>query len=171
VVGWYHKCIRPQNVLFFPIGNRNEFPDPYLIGFDYSRPAGSTQVSEGELENPEFDIYRPSQQLVSNQPFRVDFDIYSFGLVLLVIAKWKKFEDIVKEFRISANTPQQIWQHILSPENKNRKRLIQDLRFRVGNIYAEVVDWCLVESHDPTGTPFAFFELVYKKLQNLQQLV
>jgi hypothetical protein len=170
VVGWYHKNLRPQNLLFFPTSGGWD-PEPYLIGFEYSRPNQTHFVAtEGEPENREFDIYRHPHQLVMGEPFHQDFDIYSFGLLLVVIALWKKIEDIAKMFNITVLTPTELWDRVLDPNTKYRKRLIRDVAFRVGDVYAGVVDKCLAQktSFGSTGVGddrFPFFEQVLKPLE------
>ena len=59
VVGWLHKGIRPQNIMF--IGENRYFETPYLIGFDYARKEGYEEKTEST--DLAFNLYRhPSAQ-------------------------------------------------------------------------------------------------------------
>ena len=78
-------------------------PEWYLI--EYSRPNQTHFVAtEGEPDNAEFDMYRHPHQLVESEPFHQDFDIYSFRFFLVMIALWKKIEDIAKTFNVTVST-------------------------------------------------------------------
>ena len=176
VVGWYHKNLRPQNLLFFPTpGDQNSMatiPEPYVIGFEYSRP-NQTDVgaTEGEAENLDFDIYRHPDQLVHGQPFHQDFDIYSFGLLLVVIALWSNIENIASKMcKIKVSSPGDLWKQMLD-DKKCRKRLMREVAFRMGDVYAGVVDKCLLLQTSFASTDsdvrFPFFEKVLKPLEGL----
>jgi hypothetical protein len=54
VVGWLHKGIRPQNIVF--IGDGESLKSPYLTGFDYARRGESGDKTEST--DPAFDLYR-----------------------------------------------------------------------------------------------------------------
>src|SRR5256885_778688 len=70
------------------------------MGYEFSRFDSDSQISERPVENPEEDIYRhPSAHPAAASRFRKEFDVYSFGLILMEIAKWKPLKHIAKEFR------------------------------------------------------------------------
>jgi hypothetical protein len=54
VVGWLHKGIRPQNVVF--VDNAKNLKSPYLIGFDYARRGEESEKTE--QTDLAFDLYR-----------------------------------------------------------------------------------------------------------------
>jgi hypothetical protein len=176
-VGWYHKALRPQNVIWFrdtsKDGRRSATPGPFLLGFEYSRPDNTNhdgpQMSEGEPRRPEFDIYHhPS--VIAGEPFRPEFDIYSFGLVLSVIAKWKMIDAVEDGTR--DNSAIKLWNKTFKEGTKHRKEFFRELRFQVGDVFAAVIEKCILgqmasDVDDNSDLRFEFFEHVYKPLQQL----
>lgn len=103
-VDWLHKGLRSANILLFAdqAGAFN-YADPFLSGFDYSRPAMSDDMTERPSDNPAADIYRhPAVQHRGNrddasgrETYKKSFDLYALGLVLLEIAHWKTIDAIL----------------------------------------------------------------------------
>jgi hypothetical protein len=100
--GWLHKGLRSDNILCF--GNncdRIAVNDPYIVGFEYSRQSGSSNQTEGVLDDLEFNLYRhPDVQGLPEEPVDNDaktavrqtrppyaqkYDVYSLGVILLEI--------------------------------------------------------------------------------------
>ena len=96
-VNWLHKAIRSDNILFFSTASSPELSKPYLSGFNYARPDRPDEITiEDELESwAELYVHPDYQGIGPKCTFRKTFDIYSFGIVLLEIARWSKIEDIV----------------------------------------------------------------------------
>lgn len=106
-VNWLHKGIRSQNILFFKNEKEGEvdITNPYLSGFDYSRPAANSEMTEKPPENPAHDLYRhplahgyareSDQTSDHRHGYRKHYDIYSLGIVLLEICFWKRIHEIV----------------------------------------------------------------------------
>lgn len=97
-VGWLHKGLRSQNIIFFPSKDGSiDFAKPYLTGFEYARPDISGEMTEILPGNPEFDIYRHPNILSagSNGGYKCSYDIYSVGIILLEIAGWKIVADML----------------------------------------------------------------------------
>ncbi|KAG6364182.1 hypothetical protein INS49_005780 [Diaporthe citri] len=107
-VDWLHKGLRSDNIIFFHGGlaggdsNKGvDLSEPYLTGFDYSRPAGSSSMSEGPGISLADDLYRhPNVQGfnaegAAGRGFRKRHDVYSLGLVLTEVAYWKPLESIL----------------------------------------------------------------------------
>lgn len=107
-VGWLHKALSSDNVLFFShvdTGTDIDFSQPYLSGFDYSRPADTGSMSEAPV-NPSLldDIYRhpsvqgqdPTDGSTEHEGFNRHHDIYSLGIIMLEIAEWRPIEDITR---------------------------------------------------------------------------
>lgn len=96
-VSWLHKAIRSDNILVFPTGDSLELTKPYLSGFSYARPDRPDETTTGdELDNwAELYVHPDYQGLGSKCTYRKTFDIYSFGVVLLEIARWSTIEQIV----------------------------------------------------------------------------
>ncbi|RYP44671.1 hypothetical protein DL768_008905 [Monosporascus sp. mg162] len=97
-VGWLHKGLRSDNILFFGGETRDlDLGSLYISGFELSRPSDMTEVTEKPIHDPGSDIYRhPHTQFgeVSNS-YRRSYDLYSFGVVLMEIALWEPVETII----------------------------------------------------------------------------
>lgn len=96
-VNWLHKAIRSENVLLFSSTSSPELSKPYLSGFSYARPDRPDESTTGDgLDNwAELYLHPDYQGLGPKHSYRKTFDIYSFGLVLLEIARWATIEEIV----------------------------------------------------------------------------
>lgn len=100
---WMHKRFCSRNILFF-VSDQETSPksmttyDPYICGFEYSRPNRTGEYSEGSSEEPEDVPYQhPVYRLDPDKQFRHAYDYYSLGIVLLEIAMWKPLEQIFKK--------------------------------------------------------------------------
>lgn len=87
-IGWFHKNIRSDNVLVFTKTGREgnssvdwDFPNPYIIGFDCSRP--SEAETRGTVDfNIKDNIYRHPDRWGRSAPFKKQHDLYSLVSVL-----------------------------------------------------------------------------------------
>ena len=72
--------------------------DPYLVGFNHSRPDKNTAFTTGLNQKKEQKPYQHPEYLRStkNLRFRAEFDYYSVGVVLLEIGLWSLVEDMAK---------------------------------------------------------------------------
>ncbi|KAJ4349867.1 uncharacterized protein N0V89_008486 [Didymosphaeria variabile] len=105
-VNWLHKGLRSSNILFFSDCGPAEvnYADPFVSGFDYSRPAMNDDMTEKPPENASADIYRhPRVQgsglRESSSPlssYKKSYDLYALGVILLEIAYWKPIDAIVE---------------------------------------------------------------------------
>jgi hypothetical protein len=175
---WLHKAICSQNVLFFPKKNIKPLTDPYLVGFEYSRPDAVGEPSELP-DDPELTIYRhPSYLKKSRPPFDKVFDIYSLGLILIELAQWRPLQQIYLKVLRNQYLEQNVtdkkqrssfWKTedgksvekgLLENCNQNnletlRKKFLEELSsdndeiaFRTGSKYAGAVRFCLGEDLD-----------------------
>ncbi|KIW64871.1 hypothetical protein PV04_07175 [Phialophora macrospora] len=113
-VNWLHKGLRSDNILFYiPADSHpNEWQryqravlaEPYVSGFELSRPDSAVGMSEGPEANAARDLYRhPRAQSANWFPrldsdsavYRKSYDLYSLGLVLLEIALWRPLENLL----------------------------------------------------------------------------
>lgn len=145
-VNWLHKGLRSHNILFFntapspPPDTTNgmnsdhsviDFSQPYISGFDYSRPAHNEEFTEQPPENAAYDLYRhPRVQGSGNrdpsplpaasssvrgdnagtspsQPsgFKKSYDLYSLGIILLEIAYWQPIDVILGIPNLASTKP------------------------------------------------------------------
>ena len=97
-VNWLHKAIRSDNILLFSNTDSPEFRKPYLSGFNYARPDRPDETTTGDELDSWAELYlHPDYQGSGTKPtYRKTFDIYSFGIILLEIARWVKIENIVE---------------------------------------------------------------------------
>lgn len=97
-VGWVHKSIRPDNVVFLQHklhASTPQFPyaltSPFLAGFEYARATAEGALSDRTSDADwRHNIYRhPNRQGIErNEEYNVAHDVYSLGAVLLEIGLW-----------------------------------------------------------------------------------
>ncbi len=88
---WLHKGLRPENIVFF--STTKSIKDPYLLGWDYSRSSKRGQQTEPVVSwYPDAELYQhpswfeePSEEDDDKSRFRVEFDQYQLGCLLLVM--------------------------------------------------------------------------------------
>lgn len=172
--GWLHKAFCSRNVLFFPVRTDSDksLHDPFIVGFEYSRPDIPGQPSEKSEKDPSLDIYRHPEYLSEvSPPFHKIFDIYALGLVLLEIAKWRPLKFVflqialdrhIKETKMNAKSimdPERqdlrksLWEKCSVTDIENMRSTLlnphgknshaADVAFRAGSILWEVILWCL----------------------------
>ncbi|KAK0301692.1 hypothetical protein LTR01_009211 [Friedmanniomyces endolithicus] len=97
-LNWLHKALRPENILFFSSTESANVSEPFLAGFELSRPSIMEQWSEKPGFDPSKDIYRhpnaQSSQVIVK--YRKSCDIYSLGVLMIEVALWKRFKDVVR---------------------------------------------------------------------------
>lgn len=101
-VNWLHKGLRSQNILFFKTTeDYAELSEPYLSGFEYSRPETADYLSENPPAIAAEDLYRhPAVQGGPRESrhglgYKKQHDIYSLGILILEIAYWRPIYDIL----------------------------------------------------------------------------
>ena len=166
-VDWLHKGLRSTNVLLFQRNSSDEidFGDPYISGFEYSRPAGRDDMTERPSDDLAADMYRhPSvQQLSRRSNSRKIHDLYSLGLLLLEIAYWKPLEQIL---HINLSKPKEVYQvrHNLLSQPK----YLRNVRSNQGEAVEEIIKTCL-EGLEAFGLGAAFDETSDKGGPQLQR--
>jgi hypothetical protein len=152
-VDWLHKGLRSSNILFFPLPDRPadmNLADPYVSGFDYSRPATSDDMTERPTDNPRADIYRhPKVQSTGNrdstsgrESYKKSFDVYSLGVVLLEIAHWKTIDGILG-VDLETARPKQTW-YVKDRLVFKEPAHLAWVRSFLGDTVEEVIRTCLV---------------------------
>ncbi|KAM5343686.1 hypothetical protein ACJ41O_012223 [Fusarium nematophilum] len=131
-VHWFHRNIRPSNILFFDEPRTNSLPQPRLAGFGhvssvtlsrewrlYSHPLQDQMLMSKLSASPK------SNLMLSN----MQFDAYSLGIILIEIALWTP---VIK--LCSRDKTVEYFQGYVTC-----KQLEQHLIFQIGEKYARVV--------------------------------
>ncbi len=188
--GWLHKSLRSANVLFPLV----ELPDsaaesrficePYVSGFEYSRQETDEESVNHAMmfSNVAAAIYRhPMYQGESARGYRIEFDIYSLGLVLVEIALWMPLGSFLDVTDASGQKRFPSKERFHRAEALTLKtvvldRLEKEFAFRLGTVYFEVVKWCLTladlpladPDDDPAHPALLFYNNVLAPLQGLK---
>ncbi|KAH6984856.1 prion-inhibition and propagation-domain-containing protein [Ilyonectria sp. MPI-CAGE-AT-0026] len=99
-VHWLHKGLRSHNILFFRTrAGHVDFRQPYLSGFDFSRPGGSEEMTDAPGDDAEHDLYRhprtQSNRQRNRERSKKSFDIYSLGVIFVELAHWQTVETVL----------------------------------------------------------------------------
>lgn len=144
-VNWLHKSLRSENIVCFV--NQHSplvLTAPYLLGFEYSRPARSGERTDPTPPVPAWEIYcHPDIQQDRPYPpyYRKTFDIYSLGLVLIEIALWEPIEIVMKVTDLT-NSPEDAWaiqKRLLAADSP----VMKNVRSRVGNKFHDAIMTCI----------------------------
>jgi len=145
-VGWLHKNISSYNILFF-VEPESTITDalgsPYIVGFNHSRPDDPTEFTEGLPEDPSQLDYLHPDYLQQPKRYRVEFDYFSIGLVLLEIGLWKPLADLTRDLK--GQPPSQVKQKLLEVE-------VPQLGYFMGRRYRDCVIACLEGRFVPEGS-------------------
>ncbi|KLU87115.1 hypothetical protein MAPG_06120 [Magnaporthiopsis poae ATCC 64411] len=111
---WLHKGIRSDNILFRPCTSGSSstapilpdlplppdfFRTPLVCGFDYSRHESEWATIDRARRSPDVAaaLYRhPAYQGAAAQGYRLRYDLYSLGLVLLEVALWAPLSNFLE---------------------------------------------------------------------------
>lgn len=97
-VNWLHKGLRSDGVMFFSDSDTSSITDPYITGYEYSRPDKDGETTVTATEHPDYlmlYVHPNYQGYEAKGTYRKTFDIYSLGIILLEIAYWKRIEHIL----------------------------------------------------------------------------
>lgn len=109
-VGWLHKSLCSGHVLFFhkqhdgsstEARSRFDFSEPFLFGFDNSRPLLGSSDNTKEFRRSRQIYTHPERWGTPQESFCPSHDIYSLGVILLEIGCWraaKEFDRTKKRF-------------------------------------------------------------------------
>ncbi|KAI0966951.1 kinase-like domain-containing protein [Xylaria arbuscula] len=136
--GWLHRRLTPFNILVLKDCQTPAFSikNPYLIGFEYSRPNLQDTLTTGPPEDDTHLDYCHPAYLQDRTRYRPEFDYYSLGLILLEIAYWKPLESIISEFRGPNQSPEELRKWLMNAPSSG-------LKSRVGELYEKAVQTCL----------------------------
>ena len=141
-VGWLQKNISSFNIGFFHHKDESwlrAIDKPYFLGYLNSRPNDDSAFTE-YVENPLEIAYQHPEYLGGRGSvrYRLQFDYYSLGLILLEIGRWESLEHMSEK---SGNREEM--------RDKLRNDKVKRLSPRMGSIYQKVVTTCLGDDFRP----------------------
>ncbi|RDW69767.1 hypothetical protein BP6252_08787 [Coleophoma cylindrospora] len=155
-VNWLHKALRPDNIIFFSSSGLPSLNEPFLSGFELSRPSIMDQLTEKPKFDPLKDIYRHpnAQSSQTDGKYRKSYDIYSLGVLMIEIALWKQIKDIVPLEDLAKAKPsalRKIQPWLLGtpldtgfPLNTTASgSCLQQVAFACGDSFHDIVEQCL----------------------------
>ncbi|KAI1824727.1 hypothetical protein F4861DRAFT_504547 [Xylaria intraflava] len=146
-IGWWHKALKSDNVILFherPSLDQEktseaslDFKNPYLMGFDCSRPADAETWTATDF-NIDNNLYRHPDRWGRPVSFERHHELYALGLLLLEIGCWRAVPTMgsrSKDLR-SVRNPETLRSYFLDIVDS---RLAHD----TGSKYAAVVRKCI----------------------------
>ncbi|KFY70475.1 hypothetical protein V499_09140 [Pseudogymnoascus sp. VKM F-103] len=182
-VGWVHKSLRSENIIFLPgtaTDQPTEIPEiaileqPRIFGFEYSRL--DSDFSSGR---PDYDIKRniyrhPQRWGQPSETFSKIHDIYALGTMLLEVGLWESLSQIDGGALVNPPANTTIAETAEATKARLLKHTKRRLAFYTGEKYQKVVLTCLegsfgVEFDDRLGSRLSgmFSKLVVDVLRDL----
>ncbi|OCK78363.1 kinase-like protein [Lepidopterella palustris CBS 459.81] len=174
MAGWLHENISSKNILLFGIDPKlpvltESLQDPYLMGFQKSRPDSETWYTDGPSEDAIRDYQHPKYSREAR--YTAAFDFYSMGLILLEIGLWTPLA--YWSNKKPTATPEELRSFLIS-------KYVPRLGQKMGRAYKDAVLTCLngtleegsdvpapSEGHEPL---LQFIESVVEPLEELAAL-
>ncbi|KIK68363.1 hypothetical protein GYMLUDRAFT_237429 [Collybiopsis luxurians FD-317 M1] len=174
---WLHKSIRSENIAF--IGdNKPSITSPLIVGFEYSRQY--TELISIDLINldPAHAMYRHPEYQGNERErkkYRMAYDVYSFGLVLVEIALWKPIEATWNRLE-KQPSPIFLEPHAIKLMGEMIKLVERQLAFQMGTGYQNVVLWCLEQARgkkmiEDNEMAAEFYSKVVMPLENMTKSI
>jgi serine/threonine protein kinase len=138
-VNWLHKAISAFNVILFPHAFDSpaaSVVQPFVIGFNHSRPEERSAFSLGPPTNPAQMDYCHPEYLKKGSGYRREYDYYSLGMVLLEIGLWRTIRSLSTKFTADDQSPEKLREYLL-------KNHVTRLHTRMGKFYQDAVRTCL----------------------------
>ncbi|KAI9653541.1 MAG: hypothetical protein M1821_007049 [Bathelium mastoideum] len=146
-VGWLHKGIKSANVLVFAkdtLKRDSDLPhdiydleNPYLVGFDCSRPADAETRRSADFRAQE-NLYRHPMRWGRPARFERYHDLYALGILLYELGRWRLLSQM--------DQTRKGFENIRDPE-KLRDFLLgtchTQLRHYTGSVYATAARTCV----------------------------
>jgi hypothetical protein len=153
--GWLHKGLHSNNIIFFErIEDQGiDETEPFIVGFQYSRPHQTESLSKGPLGDSSLEYYYHPE---AEKGFTKARDLYSLGVVLCEIGRWSLMRDI-SERRKRKLQSRGLWQEYLCTD------VVNDLGWRMGKKYQTVVKTLLSSGLPSDDDGEEFFTQQYIK--------
>ncbi|KAL7795075.1 prion-inhibition and propagation domain-containing protein [Trichoderma ceciliae] len=155
--GWLHKGINAESILFFhQVNNQGiTITKPFITGFQFSRPQDGASLSQGPLENGEFDqYYHPS----ANNGFTKPRDLYGLGVVLCEIGQWRLMADRVSKQKKASLKDRSAWRDFMVDN------VLVDVGWRMGKYYQSAVRALLLGELPEDGGDEVFAQQYLEKV-------
>jgi hypothetical protein len=168
--GWLHKSLRSANIVFpAAVLSKSSISDrlicePLVSGFEYSRQESEAQTIDRARSSADVAaaIYRhAAYQGEAAQGYRIQFDVYSLGLMLVEVALWVPLRSFLDAKDPSGNGAAAGTVKLSSSMKRFHRdeavvlmkrvlnRLDKEFPFRVGTVYYHAVRWCLTLADQP----------------------
>jgi len=135
LVGWLHRGLTSSNIAFFAakrLGQEQSLREPYVIGFNHSRPDEISAFTTGPTEL-RAELYHHPAYLNDSRRYCAEFDYYSLGIILLEIGLWRPLDEITRRYKGSYE----------ETRDKLLKERVPLLKQSMGRRYCEAVRVCL----------------------------
>ncbi|KAF2676038.1 hypothetical protein K458DRAFT_410788 [Lentithecium fluviatile CBS 122367] len=148
-MGWVHKALSCHNIIFLnEEGETPDLLDPYVVGFDFSRPASkgatmSEKISDRENQHNSY-YFHPEYR--AEKEFVERFDWHAVGVILFEIATWRSVRTFVAREQHPVRSDWAL-SHLL-----DNNHYCQTLQAKVGDTYTEVIHACLTATTPTTTT-------------------
>jgi serine/threonine protein kinase len=151
-IGWLHENFHSNNIVFFnmPPGLKDNgispvtssiLHKPFIVGLNKSRPGGKGWHTQGPSAETDFLDYRhPAYQQTGH--FRVGYDYYSLGVMLLEIGLWVPLSAIACLSEYRTMSPSELHDMLVT-------RYVPRLGCKMGRVYQDVVYVLLSDRLDP----------------------
>ncbi|KAL0257601.1 hypothetical protein SLS55_008415 [Diplodia seriata] len=129
---WLHKGLHSGSIVFLErTDNRGiTVTEPFITGFQYSRPLQAESFSQSPLEDKNLQhYYHPD----ADQGFSKKRDLYSLGVVLCEIGRWKMVVDVPKDKMQKLPVNREGWRKHMT------EKVAPDLGWRMGTKYQTAV--------------------------------
>ncbi|KAK2615954.1 hypothetical protein N8I77_002675 [Diaporthe amygdali] len=159
--GWLHKGLHSGNILYDDsvAGPSLSINEPFISGFQFSRPQQEASLSKGPLEDTKLEQYYHPE---AHRGFTKQRDLYSLGVVLVEIGRWALVESVSESTRRKLKD-RNAWQKYLLAKH------VPELGWRMGRRYQSVTRTLLQGSLPDDDDDDVLFEQEYfnKVLQPL----
>ncbi|OAL50981.1 kinase-like protein [Pyrenochaeta sp. DS3sAY3a] len=136
--GFLHESFNAKNIIFGHssdalFGSSSLWSEPYIVGFQKSRPDGKTWCTEGPTDDISMLSYEHPEYRRTGR-FMLEYDYYSLGMVLLEIGLWYPLQQLARNHKKLG--PREFRQMII-------ERYVPRLNSYLGDVYRDIVLYCL----------------------------